>query len=80
MDYTLHYYDLVLVGVIAPLLLGAGIGYFTAIQMAVAVPVLGVLSIAVIGHGLFVSGPVEEVSDLTDEVEELPGPAEKLLE
>lgn len=80
MDYTLKYYDLVLLGVIAPTLAGLAIGAFTPVRMVVAVLGLGGLSLAVIAYALFVVGPVEDVSDLTREVEEVPGPAGDLLE
>lgn len=80
MLYSLHYYDLMLIGVIVPLLAGLAIGYASSIPLIVAVPVLGGLSILVMIYALFVNGPVDEVEDLGEEVEELPGPAENFLE
>lgn len=74
MDYSLHYYDLVLVGVASAMLAGAAVGLFTPVSLPVAVVGFGLLAISVIGHGLFVNGPVDEPADLVDEVEpeELP--------
>lgn len=71
MPYSLQYYDLVLAAVIAPVLLGFGLGSFTDLAMPIAIVGLGTVSIAVMGYALFVNGPVDEVEDLTDEVDEL---------
>ena len=75
MNYTLHYYDLVLLGIAGSLALGAGIGVATAVPTTVSIPLFGLVAIAIIGHGLFVNGPVDEVAELTEEVEpeEVPG-------
>ncbi|ELY45657.1 hypothetical protein [Natronorubrum sulfidifaciens] len=74
MGYTLHYYDLVLACIAASLSLGAGIGYVTSVPLEPALAVFGVIAIGLIGHALFVNGPVDEPEDLTDEleVEEVP--------
>ncbi|AGN00131.1 hypothetical protein L593_00880 [Salinarchaeum sp. Harcht-Bsk1] len=71
MVYTLQYYDLVLIAVITPVLIGVGLGSFTPLGMPIAIVGLGAVSIAVMYYGLFVNGPVDEVQDLTDEVEDL---------
>lgn len=70
--YSLHYYDLVLFGVIAPILLAAGAAAVTDAQAMVVVPIAALASVAVIGYGLFIRGPVDSVEDLTEEVEDVP--------
>lgn len=80
MLFTLQYYDLVLLGVIVPTLAGLAIGSLTPVAMVVSVLSLGGVSIAVMAYALFVNGPIDEVEDLSREVEELPGPAGDLLE
>jgi hypothetical protein len=50
---------------------GGAIGTFTAVPVTVAVLAFGLLAIAIIAHGLFVNGPVDDVEDLTDEVDAL---------
>ena len=71
MVYTLQYYDLVLIAVITPVLLGIGLGSFTELAMPVSIIGLGAVSMAVMFYAMFINGPVEEVQDLTNEVEEL---------
>lgn len=71
MAYTSKYYDLLLLGVPGSLLAGVGIGFLTAIPTTVSVPALALVAVALIGHGLFVNGPVDEVEDLAEEVETL---------
>ena len=71
MDYTWQYYDLVLVAIAVSLLLGASIGYATALSPAVAIVGASLVAIVVIAHGLFVNGPVDGPEDLADEVEAL---------
>lgn len=68
MGYTIQYYDLVLGGVLASLLAGVAVGWLTPFPIAVTVPVFAVVAAGVIGHGLFVNGPVDEPADLGDEV------------
>lgn len=77
MSYTFHYYDLVLVVIAGSLLAGVGVGVATAIAITVAVPVFTLVAIGVILHALFVRGPVDDLEDLTEEVEpeEVPGVA-----
>lgn len=76
---TLQYYDVVLAGVIAPLLVAVLLGYLTTLPTIGLVIALGGASVVVMGYALFVVGPVEDLGDLTEEVEELPGPADDLL-
>ncbi|WP_227353795.1 hypothetical protein [Haladaptatus salinisoli] len=71
MGYTWQYYDLVLFGIAASMTLGVGVGLLTAVSLPLAVIAGGVLASAVIGHGLFVNGPVDEPRDLADEVDAL---------
>ena len=71
MAFTIQYYDLVLVAVITPLLLGIALGSFTTLSMPMAIIGLGLVSIAVMIYAMFVNGPVEELQDLTEEVDEL---------
>ena len=68
MGYRLQYYDLVLGGVLASLLVGIAIGRFSPYPLAATVPIFAVLAALIIGHGLFVNGPVDRPADLTDEV------------
>lgn len=69
MGYTLHYYDLVLLCIAASLAAGAVIGIATPIAFEVAIAGLGIVAIGFIGHALFVNGPVDELEELTEEVE-----------
>jgi hypothetical protein len=71
MAYTWKYYDLLLFGVMGSLLTGVGVGFFTRVPMSASVPVLALVAVALIGHGLFVNGPVDEIDDLAEEVETL---------
>ncbi|AFO55829.1 MULTISPECIES: hypothetical protein [Natrinema] len=74
MGYAIHYYDLVLICIAASLGTGAVVGYATPVPFPVAVVVLGLVSIAFIGHALFVNGPVDDTADLSAEIdlEEVP--------
>lgn len=71
----LRYYDLVLVAIATSLVVGAGIGLFTPVAADVAVPLFGAMAAAIVGHALFVNGPVDEIEDLKQEIdpEEVPG-------
>lgn len=75
MGYTWQYYDLVLLAIAASLVVGVAVGFATRLAMTVAVPLFGLLAVVVIGHALFVNGPVDEPEDVTAEVEpaEVPG-------
>lgn len=75
MDYPLHYYDLVLVAIISSIAMGVGVGAVTPVSMSLGVGVFGVVAVALISQALFVNGPVDDVDDLTREVEpeKLPG-------
>lgn len=77
MDYAVHYYDLVLVAIISSIGVGAGVGVVTPLSMASSVILFGAVAAALVGHALFVNGPVDEVEDLAEEVEpeEVPGVA-----
>ena len=68
MGYSLQYYDLVLGGVLASLLAGVAVGWLTPLPITATVPVFAAVAAAIIGHGLFVNGPVDRASDLTEEV------------
>ncbi len=78
MGYTLQYYDLVLVGIISALGVGGAIGALTPVAMPAAVVVFGAVAVGIMGHGLFVNGPVDGVNDLTEEVEDGPVAPEDL--
>lgn len=69
MDDTLQYDDLVLVCIAASLGLGTVIGYATPVALELSIIALGLVSIGFVVHALFVNGPVDEVADLTEEVE-----------
>lgn len=69
MRYSLQYYDLVLMCIAASLAAGALIGYATPVALEASVPLLGFVAISFILHALFVNGPVDEVEDLTEEIE-----------
>lgn len=71
MDYTAQYYDLVLVAIFATMAVGAGVEAFTSLAIPTAVTVAGLVAVLLIGHGLFVNGPVDEPADLADEVDAL---------
>lgn len=69
MGYTLHYYDLVLLCIAASLATGAVIGLATPIAFEIAIAGLGIVAIGFIAHALFVNGPVDELEDLSEEVD-----------
>ena len=71
MEYTVRYYDLVLVAIFTTMAVGAGVGAVTHLAMPTAVTVAGLAAALLVGHGLFVNGPVEGADDLTDEVDAL---------
>lgn len=75
MDYSVQYYDLVLVGIFGSVALGALVGYATAVETVIAIVVASALAVGLIAHALFVNGPVDELDDLTREVEQV-GPVE----
>lgn len=78
MGYTLQYYDIVLAAIILSLGLGGAIGALTAVPMPIAIVALGAVSVAFVGHALFVNGPVDDFGDLTEEVEEAPVSPERV--
>lgn len=69
--YTWQYYDVILLGVFVSVALGVAVGLFTSVPPSVSVAGFGLVAAAFIGHGLFVNGPVDDASDLTDEVDTL---------
>jgi hypothetical protein len=69
MAYTVQYYDLLLLAIAGAMGGGTVVGLFTPVSVQTAVIGAGVLGAALVGHGLFVNGPVDEPTDLTDEVE-----------
>ena len=69
MDYTVQYYDLVLALIAGSLLVGVAIGALTAVSTLVSLPAMGLIAMAVVYHGLFVNGPVDEVEDLSQEAD-----------
>jgi hypothetical protein len=71
MEYTWQYYDLVLAGVFLSMLSGALVGLLTTAPLSAAVAAAGGVAALLIGHGLFVNGPVDEPSDLREEVDAL---------
>lgn len=71
MGYTWQYYDLILLGIAASMVLDAGVGILTAVPVPMAVIAGGVLASTIIGHGLFVNAPVDEPRNLTNEVNAL---------
>ncbi len=71
MGYTWQYYDLVLLGVGASVATGVGVGFLTPVAPTTAVITACLFAAVLIGHGLFVNGPVDDVADLGEEVEAL---------
>ncbi|ELZ26861.1 hypothetical protein C475_08001 [Halosimplex carlsbadense 2-9-1] len=71
MDYTWQYYDLLLLGVVASMGAGAAVAALTLVAATTSVFAAGLVAVALIGHGLFVNGPVGGAEDLTDVVEAL---------
>ena len=71
MEYSVQYYDLVLLGMIGSIGTGVSLGLLTPVGLTTSVPLFSLVAVLIIGHGLFVNGPVDEVADLSDEVDEL---------
>ncbi|MDY6764494.1 MAG: hypothetical protein SV377_02220 [Halobacteria archaeon] len=71
MGYTWQYYDLVLFGIAVSMVIGVMVGYLTALPLFATVPSAGLIAIGIIGHGLFVNGPVDSPEDLSDKVNTL---------
>ncbi|WP_246998564.1 hypothetical protein [Halosolutus gelatinilyticus] len=71
MRISIQYYDLVLLGILFSLVLGAVLGYVTSFSTALTVPVVSVLGIALIYHAIFRGGPVNTAEDLAEEVQEI---------
>lgn len=71
MGYTWQYYDLVLLGIGASVAAGGAVGLLTPVPLTTAVIVACLFAAALVGHGLFVNGPVDGFTDLAEEVEAL---------
>jgi len=71
MGYTWQYYDLVLLGVGGSMAVGTAVGLLTALSLQFSVIGAGVIAVAIMGHGMFVNGPVDAPEDLAEEVETL---------
>ena len=71
MGFVWQYYDLVLLAVGLSLVVGAGVGALTAVSYPAAAVVFGGVAALVVGHGLFVNGPVDRPRDLAEPVEAL---------
>jgi hypothetical protein len=71
MAYTWQYYDLVLLGIGLSVASGVGVGLLTAVSLTTAVIAACLVAVALMGHGLFVNGPVDDVADLGEEVDAL---------
>lgn len=69
MKTSVQYYDVVLVAIAGSLLLGTGVGVVTDLPLLITVPAMCLVAIVIMGHALFVNGPVDDIDDLTDEVE-----------
>ncbi|MFB6204970.1 MAG: hypothetical protein ABEJ05_00355 [Haloglomus sp.] len=69
MDYTVQYYDLLLLAIAVAMGGGGAIGVLTPVTLDNAVIGAGLVGALLVGHGLFVNGPVDEPADLTDEVD-----------
>ncbi|MFC6952480.1 hypothetical protein [Halorubellus litoreus] len=69
MDYQWQYYDLVLLGIVAAMATGVVVGVATPVAATTSVTATSLVAVGIMGHGLFVRGPVDSVDDLTDEVE-----------
>jgi hypothetical protein len=49
------------------MLVGIAVGLYTAFSLPLAIPAAGAVTVAVMGHAMFVDGPVDSPADLTDE-------------
>lgn len=78
--YTVQYYDLILGAIIGALAFGGIVGAFTAVRMPIAIVLVGAVAIGLMGHAMFVNGPVDQFDDLTEEVEAGPLDDVPLLE
>ncbi|WP_254763043.1 hypothetical protein [Natrinema marinum] len=71
MRLSIQYYDLILLGILASLVLGFAAGALTALSTAVTVPAAALIGIALIYQTIFLRGPVSSTDDLTEEVHEI---------
>ncbi|MFB6352836.1 MAG: hypothetical protein ABEJ92_02005 [Halobacteriales archaeon] len=77
MDYPMHYYDVVLLAIFSSMGVGVGVGFVTPLAMTLAIGLSGIVAMVLVSHALFVNGPIDDVEELTEEVEpeKLPGVA-----
>ncbi|WP_408957290.1 hypothetical protein [Natrinema sp. 74] len=71
MVISIQYYDLVLLGILASLVLGFAAGALTTISTAITVPAAALIGIALIYQTIFLRGPVSSTSDLSEEAHEI---------
>lgn len=69
MTYDWQYYDLVLLAIAASMGTGGVVGALTTVDYTTAVVGFGLVAMLLVGHALFVNGPVDAPADLTDQVE-----------
>lgn len=67
--YRIQYYDLVLIAIAVSMTAGGLLGWTTTLPITTTVPLMSLLAVGLIGHALFISGPVETVDDLGEEVD-----------
>lgn len=71
MSYSWQYYDVLLLAIAVSLGVGAVVGSVTAVSLPLAAAVSGAVGVGLIGHGLFVNGPVDSPADLAEPVDAL---------
>lgn len=69
MGYSFQYYDLVLLAIAGALGAGGLVGLLTPVALSTAIVSFGFVALLLLGHALFVNGPVDRPRDLTDEVD-----------
>ena len=71
MGLSIQYYDLVLLGILASLVLGFVAGAVTTVPTAITVPAAALIGIALIYQTIFLRGPVSSTADLSEEAHEI---------
>ena len=71
MNYSWQYYELLLLGIALSLGVGAAVGALTPVGLPAAAAVSGSVGVALIGHKLFVDGPIDAPEDLAEPVDAL---------
>jgi len=66
MEYAWGYYDALLVAIALSLVLGVVLGALTPLPFPVSIAVFSGLAAAIVGHGLFVNGPVDAPVEPTE--------------